>query len=228
MIINNKMKTISIFFFIYFLFSTSHHCFGQLSPTAKDERHNFISSSSNKGNSIGEIYSQREQKSHTVKYMELYRNAVRKDGNYGYVGWELIYVDSDDIPELVLSGDCEASGSVLFSIYNGKIYKSYLSLGFSYIPYKNRVLDGRGMHMGIDSRAVEKLIQGKLVVILSVSMESNYSEDGEQSLTYRVNNKVTTEDDVDKVLEHNLFRYGELVECGGYSDNLRPMERFWR
>lgn len=221
------MKTVGTFLVICLLLSISNHCFGQSVPKAKGERWSSYSGNYNKENNIGVIYSQRNQKSHTVNYMDLYRNAVRKDGNR-YIGWELIYVDNDDIPEIVLSGDCEASGSVLLSIYNGKVYKSYLSLEFSYIPYKNRVLDGRGMHMGVDDRAVKKLVQGNLVVVVSVSMEIDYSDNGKQLSTYHVNNKITTEDAVDNVLEQHLFRFGELEECGGYSDNMRPMEQFWR
>lgn len=48
--------------------------------------------------------------------------------------WErysLIYVDDDDIPELVAHGNCEAVGNLICTYYGGKVYENQLAMGTS-------------------------------------------------------------------------------------------------
>lgn len=63
--------------------------------------------------------------------------------------FSLIYLNDDDIPEIFMEGDCEATGSALFYIgKNGLATITYLSrLGGSYIPRGNVLIHSQG-HMG--------------------------------------------------------------------------------
>lgn len=53
-----------------------------------------------------------------------------------HVAFALIYVDGDDIPELYLNGDCEATGDALCTYKNGQVIEQRLrrTWGGSYIP----------------------------------------------------------------------------------------------
>ncbi len=61
-------------------------------------------------------------------------------------GYSLVYIDSDSIPELFVSGSCEASGCRISSYRNGKLVTKNLSRlgGASYIPKSGLVHNCNG------------------------------------------------------------------------------------
>lgn len=78
-------------------------------------------------------------------------------------GYDLIYVNDDDIPELVEIGNSEAMGCRIVSYSDGKMVESQLSrLGFSYIERENLLCNSDG-HMDYYYDVVYRLENGRLV-----------------------------------------------------------------
>ena len=77
----------------------------------------------------------------------------RKYGKDGYDGlecrtYDYIYVNDDDVPELILQGQDEATGNLILTYSDGKIDELQTSrLYFDYIEKENRLRNSEG-HMG--------------------------------------------------------------------------------
>lgn len=61
--------------------------------------------------------------------------------------WSLAYVNSDTIPEMLLYGGCIASGSIILTQYDGKVYESPQG-GFMFIEGADGVIHSQGTHSG--------------------------------------------------------------------------------
>lgn len=71
---------------------------------------------------------------------------TKKDTHLSYA---LVYIDNDDIPELYLSGDCEATGDSICSLKNGTVVEQQLHRigGGWYIEKSGNIINKNG-HMG--------------------------------------------------------------------------------
>lgn len=75
-----------------------------------------------------------------ANYQKLYGDYIKNVLTYdelidGYGSWEYIYLDADDIPELVLYGSYLYEGNCILSVQNGKVLKQDLGdFGILYIP----------------------------------------------------------------------------------------------
>lgn len=73
-------------------------------------------------------------------YQKLYGDYIKNVLTYdelidGYESWEYIYLDADDIPELVLYGSYSAMGCCILTVQNGKVLKQDLGdFSILYIP----------------------------------------------------------------------------------------------
>ena len=95
-----------------------------------------------------------------------YMQALDGGDDYWYAG--LIYVNNDDVPELVLEGNCEAVGYLILTYKNGKIDELYTNrLVFDYIERGN-VLRNAGGHMGYAYENVYTIENGRWKQILGV------------------------------------------------------------
>ena len=75
----------------------------------------------------------------TTDYRSIYRKYLQQNKDIEqYTGWEWIFVNEDDIPEMVLTTGYQAGGDMLLAIYNGKVYGNFLPLCFQYIPKKKQ------------------------------------------------------------------------------------------
>ena len=102
-----------------------------------------------------------------------------EEGRYmeGYY-YNIIYLDDDEIPEVVLWADGMAEGMRVFSYANGKVNVSYLDRqGFSYIERENILLNSSG-NAGYFFDIVYQLNQGNLEIVAEGEYEEAY-EDGE-------------------------------------------------
>ena len=61
-----------------------------------------------------------------------------------YLRYNLIYVDDDDIPELVVVGQCEADESVVLSYHDGMVSELTTGWSVSYVEKQNRLNCGGG------------------------------------------------------------------------------------
>lgn len=106
-------------------------------------------------------------------YIDYIENSLKSEG---WVGFELIYINEDDIPEIFTTGNCEAMGHSICSYYDGKVYQSNVSRigGFSYIEKENICLNSNG-NMGVYADIVYQLNNGQLQEV--ISGESGMIED---------------------------------------------------
>lgn len=128
-------------------------------------------------------------------WQQAYIDYIRTDENYGPESYSLIYLDEDDIPELVRIGGCEADGCRIVSWYDEKVYESQLRrLYFSYIEKENLLCNSEGL-MDCYYDIVYRLEKGKLVEVAAgyYGAEDNsnvqFDEAGEPIYQYEWNGK---------------------------------------
>lgn len=65
---------------------------------------------------------------------------------YKYYGYNLLYIDEDDVPELLASGTAEAEGHKLITYKDGKITENYIDrlYGITYAEKKNLYMNSNG------------------------------------------------------------------------------------
>lgn len=76
--------------------------------------------------------------------------------------WSLAYVNSDTIPEMLLYGGCIASGSIILTQYDGKVYESPKG-GFMFIEGADGVIHSQGAHSGEFWGGVYEMREGQFV-----------------------------------------------------------------
>ncbi len=107
-----------------------------------------------------------------------------------YSEYTLVYIDSDDIPELFISGSCEASGCTVCSYKSGKVADTYLNRlgGASYIPRQGLVYNFNG-NMGYYTVTIYSLSDCGFELLFSATQEEScyINEDGEYECTYYIN-----------------------------------------
>lgn len=139
-------------------------------------------------------------------------------GEYG-----LIYLDEDDIPELVRIGGCEADGCQIVSWYAGMVYESPLRrLNFSYIEKENLLCNSEGL-MGYYYDIVYRLEEGKLVEVaagyygIEDNSEVQFDETGEPVYWYEWNGKEMSSEEYQQKLQEvydeskakDVYNWGE-------------------
>lgn len=104
-------------------------------------------------NEVSEAVNAYEEYVDSVPYME---------ENYTF---SLIYIDEDEIPELVVYGCCEADGTTICCYYSGEVHEKQLSrLEFTYIEKENLICNGAG-HMDVYYDHVYKIEDGEFVEV---------------------------------------------------------------
>lgn len=79
-------------------------------------------------------------------YLQAFFSQDLCDDSWGYA---FIFVDHDDIPEIVLVGETEAGGSIIFSYQDGQVFDLHTRrIDFSYIERGNLLCNSAG-HMGV-------------------------------------------------------------------------------
>lgn len=96
--------------------------------------------------------------------------------------YSLIYVDNDDIPELLINTQVEASGEIIYTYYDNHLAEQQLSrIGTVYIP-ENGLLYNNCGHMGYYPSTVYELKNGVFSAIASGVYQDAYAEDGNRIL----------------------------------------------
>lgn len=74
---------------------------------------------------------------------------VIQENLWEYVSFSLVYIDDDDVPELYMSGACEASGDRIYTYKNGRLAKLQLKRigGGRYVERTGAIINVNG-HMG--------------------------------------------------------------------------------
>lgn len=147
-----------------------------------------------------------------------YLNQMPSETKSMYVAVGLIYVNDDDVPEIVLEGDCEATGYLVLTYGNGQIDELYTSrLCLDYIERKNLLRNGGG-HMGYYYDFVYEIKDGKWNQIAG----GEFGGDGDESTyTYQWEEKDVSE------AEYNAnLRSVYNVDAAVWPNNLQTFTEF--
>lgn len=102
-----------------------------------------------------------------IDWLSAYMDYV-ENGNFdsdAYSGYSFIYLDNDEIPELVIHGNYEAAGNIICSYYNGLISELQTArLGFSYLEKQGLLCNSDG-NMGCYYDIVYSLENGEFTKI---------------------------------------------------------------
>ena len=119
--------------------------------------------------------------------------------------YDLIYVDEDNIPELVCVGDCEAAATRILTWYRGGLTDNIWTgrLYFEYISRKSLLLDCEG-HMGYYWDIVYELDQGHFTQVALGEYGEDTSKDPDPETGYpyfyKFNNREVSEEQYYKEL----------------------------
>lgn len=92
------------------------------------------------------------------QYIEYLKNVDSK--NYG--GCKYIYMNNDDIPELMILGSNTAAGNILVTSDNTTIDSKIIASGKMYYAEKSNELDNASGHQGVYVYEIYKIIDGKI------------------------------------------------------------------
>ncbi|MDO4333804.1 MAG: hypothetical protein Q4C58_14125 [Eubacteriales bacterium] len=143
----------------------------------------------------------------TQTWQQAYIEQIKNDQMLEcYGGYDLIYLDNDDIPELVEIGDYEAAGCRIVSFYEGEVTVTQLSrLNFSYIEKENLLCNSDGL-MDSYYDLVYRLENGTMTLIAEgyYGAEDNsnvqFDETGEPIYQYSWNGKEMSEEEYEQAL----------------------------
>lgn len=148
-----------------------------------------------------------------VSYM---KNETDETQNEGY---QLIYIDNDDIPEIVEYGKGEAIGSRIVYYGKGTANIQQLSrLGFSYIE-KSGLLDNRNGNMGHYYDRVYKLENGDMQKIADGTFgdkgdTAEFDENGDFVYAYQWENEDVSKEEYNRAL-NEIYDTGSAIEVDG-------------
>ncbi len=166
-----------------------------------------------------------------------YDHLIDFDREYGqseydgleYRNYEYIYVNDDDIPELVMQGQSEAIGNIILTYHDGIIDELQTSrLYFDYLERKNQLRNSDG-HMGGYYDYVYSIQNGKWVM---TNCGEYYVEDNSQmwddeDLIYEWDGEKVSSSEYNKALEevYDISSAKTGVATLGYLDILNRLER---
>lgn len=145
-------------------------------------------------------------------------------GQGGVAGYQLIYVNDDDIPELAVIGNCEAAGCRIVTYANGQTYEKHLRrTNFTYIERENLLCNSDGVMDGYYD-LVYCIIDGQMTLIAegNYGAEDNSSlqvdENGNLIYKYYWNGVEMTEEDYNSALNevYDMSKATQGYETGAY------------
>jgi DNA-directed RNA polymerase specialized sigma24 family protein len=181
-----------------------------------------------------EVTTEEIETSDTEEVLAAYQNyidTVLSQDNGAWVGYSLIYVDDDDIPELVAFGNCEATGNLICTYYDGQINQFYLNRSyFAYLPRQNKLCNSGG-NMDVLFDYVYEIKDGNLVSVAKgdYGAEDNSNvqidENGDFIYRYYWNGEEVSKEQYSELLDE-VFDYDSAVNSydlyeGSSIDELR-------
>lgn len=170
--------------------------------TSKTDVSNTTSYKETTGSSEADSVSTVDEKWKSAYIDYINNNLSSKD----FEQFALIYVDNDDIPELVAIGNCEAVGCIICTYTNGSVQDTQLSrLNFTYIE-KNNLLCNSDGNMDSYYDIVYSINNGCLTTLATgeYGAEDNsnmkFNEDGSPLYVYKWNHKSVSEEDYNNAL----------------------------
>ena len=129
---------------------------------------------------------QTNNKATTSEWKTAYLEFIEQN-NGAYTSFALVFVDDDDIPELYMSGVCEAEGDRICSYKNGTVVDAYMNRrsGGKYVARGGTVINQNG-HMGRCYTTVYRLDENGFTKTFSALSVEHYEHLGneEYEITY--------------------------------------------
>lgn len=125
-----------------------------------------------------------------------------------YYGCDLIYLDNDDIPEVVICGMYRAACNIILTYDGTQVHETCLvGLDFSYMERRNLLCNSDG-HMGYFYDGVYSIMDGVLTEIADGRYHDKYDDEG----------NFVTDEDGSEIMEY--IWNGETVTEAQYSEEL--------
>lgn len=154
------------------------------------------------------------------------------DGRW-FDGYLLVYLDEDDIPELIAIGNCEAAGQLIITYRDGELLENGIGRlgGLKYAKKQNFYYNSNG-NMGSYRDEFFRLVNGEQVMIMSGYWGDKRDEEGKIIMNeagdypeqeYVWNDTVCSEeeyyDSIDKFIKETVGD-AELIKVDAYGDDL--------
>ena len=153
-------------------------------------------------------------------YADFLENGIENEIDYMEPGWRnsytlgFIYLNQDDIPELVISSGYEAAGNIICTIQDGKVnYLQTARLGFFYKDHGN-MLDNCDGNMGYYHDYVYSIGNEGFELKCEGTNNEVYGENGPTGdMEYALNGKSVSEEEYYKTLD-GMIRVGDRRNFG--------------
>lgn len=161
------------------------------------------------------------------KWKQAYRQAL-KEISSEYSEYALCYIDNDDIPEMMCIGNCEASGTLIYTYNNGKVTSQGFSrlYGLSYAERTGYICNSN-MHMGYMFDVFFKLENGVFTELETGSGIEKYdSQTDEFNIDRTWEDNEVSEEEYRAKLEETLEKYHFNDESKKPKDDSYPLVEF--
>lgn len=114
--------------------------------------------------------------------------------------YSFIYLNEDAIPELVVQGDCEASGNMICTYINNEVVALQTSrLHFTYIPKQN-LLNNSGGNMGVYYDRIYSIADKDFALVNDGKWTEEYDDDYKVLFEYSWNGQAVSSDEYNNYL----------------------------
>lgn len=125
----------------------------------------------------------------------------------------LLYLDDDEVPELLIDTNSGAGGAMIFSFYQGNLYMNYLERSGYVFREGAGLIYNMGGNTGYYPLHVDKLYQGQFYRLFDGLNIQNYTDSGEEINSYEIMDKEVTEKEFWDAIERTF---------GNTEDGTRP------
>ena len=155
------------------------------------------------------------------------RNSIDSYGGPEDRDYDYLYVNDDDIPELLLQGQDEATGNLILTYNDGAVDELQTSrLNFDYIERGN-ILNNSDGHMGYYHDLIYSIENGKWVEKATGEyyVDDNSVDWSDEDLIYEWNGETVSKEDYDKELDKIFDRTRAVPGVGtlSYDDMLETL-----
>ena len=137
----------------------------------------------------------------TLSWQTAYLNFLEQKKD-SYLSYALVYIDSDDIPELYLSGNGEATGDSVCAYKNGAVVEQQLNrIGGGWYIEKSGTVFNRNGHMGQQHTHVFKLVKEGFVLTFEALSSERINDEYELHYEYSIGGKSVNESEYNSAVE---------------------------
>lgn len=163
-------------------------------------------------------------------YLEFIEN-----NNGAYTAFALVFVDDDDIPELYMSGVCEAEGDRICSYKNGTVVDAYMNRrsGGKYVERGGSIINQNG-HMGRCYTTVYQLDENGFTKTLSALSVEHYehlgNEQYEITYEYSIEGQTVSEEEYNAAINasFDFANASEFYEIAVSYDAIKQQITDWQ